>query len=316
MITIIIPVYNTAQYLNQCLESVVAQSYTDWECIVVDDGSSDNSGEVCDEWGKRDNRFVIIHQENQGVSAARNHGMDRSRGEYICFIDSDDWVDADYLSHLLSGMADGAVDMVVTGSVHESKKNEVHASKEEIKFRLTSDFTKQFIDHVGLFYGPCAILYKSSLIKSRHIVFPIGQSFGEDTIFVFQYLETVQDILILPYADYHYRILGQNSLSHRFGEEKTFLRYDLWKMRQQFYTSHDMWDLVSQENMYRELWGIISDGIFSVKKLTLSYLRKILNIKEIDELKHWDFLYIAPKWIKYGILNRHYLFFYAIRLVL
>ena len=125
MISIIIPVYNTAQYLDQCLESVLVQSYTDWECIVVDDGSTDNSGEICDKWGKRDSRFVILHQKNQGVSAARNKGLERCKGEYICFIDSDDWVEPTYLSHLYDGMKNNeGVDMVVSGFIFEGDKSE------------------------------------------------------------------------------------------------------------------------------------------------------------------------------------------------
>lgn len=312
MISIIIPVYNTALYLDQCLESVYAQSYTDWECIVVDDGSTDNSAEICDNWAKKDNRFVVIHQENQGVSVARNHGMERSRGEYICFIDSDDWVEPAYLQHLLMRMED-SVDMVVTGAIHEKEKREVHSVNQEIRFSLIPDCTSSFIENVGLFYGPCAILFKSAKIKGEGVMFPRGLSFGEDTTFVFSYLRCVRDIIIAPFADYHYRVQESGTLSYRFGEARTLQRYELWKMRKAFYKDRGMWNAISQKNMYRELWAIVYDGIFSSERPSLPYLEKLLRIEDISGLKYWMSLTDYPKWVQFGILNRFAIFFYLVR---
>ena len=102
MISVIVPVYNAAPYLDQCIESIVKQTYTDWECILINDGSTDKSGEICDKWGKFDSRFRIIHQINQGVSATRNRGIKESKGEYIVFIDSDDWVSPNYLKDMIN----------------------------------------------------------------------------------------------------------------------------------------------------------------------------------------------------------------------
>ena len=92
-ISIIVPVYKVEKYLNRCLDSIIAQTFSAWECILVDDGSPDKSGIICDEYVARDSRFVVIHQENAGVSFARNAGLDIAQGEYICFVDSDDWVE-------------------------------------------------------------------------------------------------------------------------------------------------------------------------------------------------------------------------------
>jgi len=312
MISIIIPVYNVEKYLDECLQSVVSQTCTDWECIIVDDGSTDRSPEICDEWAERDKRFVVIHKENGGVSSARNIGIEHSIGEYICFIDSDDWVAPDYLWHLRQGIKDDNVDMVVTGTIHEKNKPEIHSSDREIRLNISPEYIQSFIDHVGLFYGPCSILYKASIIKSHRIKFPLELSFGEDTTFVFSYLRKVNDVIIRPFADYHYRILDGPSLSNRFGEEKTFQRYDLWKMRQQFYLDYGMWNQVSQANMYRELWAIAYDGIFSVPNPSRSYLKELLHIPEIGDLKNWETLFEVPKYIKKGIEHRAYVFFYLL----
>ena len=313
MISIIVPVYNVRPYLEQCICSIIGQSYRDWECILVDDGSTDGSGELCDELAHEDERLIVLHQENQGVSAARNHGLSICKGEYICFIDSDDWVAPDYLSHLLSGMTEDRVDMVVTGTIHEQTTVKVHTSKEIIRLRMEGDFTGPFIEHVGLFYGPCSILYKSSIIREHHILFPEKLSFGEDTTFVFSYLRLAKDIALLPFADYHYRIVDQASLSHRFGAEKTFLRYELWEMRKAFYMDKGMWNAISQKNMYRELWAIVYDGIYSTPQPTYSFLKSLLSIQEIRELGHWDDLFEIPRYIKYGIKHKAAWLFYLLR---
>jgi len=313
MISIIVPVYNVRPYLEQCVRSIIAQTYQDWECILVDDGSTDGSGELCDELAVGDERLKVIHQKNQGVSAARNCGIDDSKGEYICFIDSDDWVGVDYLTHLLAGMNEKGTDMVVTGAIHESSKPTIHAPKESYRLRMEPEYTKAFIDNVGLFYGPCSILYKSSIIKSNRIVFPKGLSFGEDTTFVFSYLRHVRDVVLAPFADYHYRIHTSGTLSYRFGKERTFQRYDLWKMRQSFYMDKGMWNDISQDNMYRELWGLVYDGIFSVRHVSLQYLKNLLNIKEISELRILDDSFINSKWIKILVFKRAYFILYVLR---
>lgn len=93
LISIIIPVYKAEKYLHCCVDSVLAQSFTNFELILIDDGSPDNSGTICDEYAKQDRRIKVFHQENQGVSAARNLGIEQAKGEWIAFIDSDDWVE-------------------------------------------------------------------------------------------------------------------------------------------------------------------------------------------------------------------------------
>ena len=313
MISIIVPVYNVRPYLEQCVHSIIAQTYQEWECILVDDGSTDGSGELCDELAVGDERLKVIHQKNQGVSVARNCGIDDSKGEYICFIDSDDWVEVDYLTHLLSGMNEKKTDMVVTGAIHESSNPMIHAPKDNYRLKMEANYTDIFINHVDLFYGPCYILYKSSIIKSNRIVFPKGLSFGEDTTFVFSYLRHVRDVVLAPFADYHYRIQTSGSLSYRFGEEKTFQRYHLWKMRQTFYLDKKMWNFISQENMYRELWSIIYDGIFSTSKPSLSFLRQLLLIPEISSLKKWNTSFLTTYFIKFAINYRMYWVFYLWR---
>ena len=130
MISIIIPVYNSATYLNQCIESIINQTYTDWECIIINDGSTDDSANICDIWSQTDSRIHVIHQSNQGVSASRNRGLKKSKGEYIVFVDSDDWVETNYLYDMISSMVENKTDIIVTGTNYIYKNQDVKVFKE------------------------------------------------------------------------------------------------------------------------------------------------------------------------------------------
>ena len=112
LVTIIIPVYNVEKFLPQCLDSILSQTFTDWECILIDDGSPDNSGAICDEYAQQDSRFRVIHQENKGVSAARNAGLDVAKGEWIAFVDSDDWVERDTYQRAFDTIVKHEADLV------------------------------------------------------------------------------------------------------------------------------------------------------------------------------------------------------------
>ena len=118
MISVIVPVFNTEEYLDKCLESIARQTFADLQIIVVDDGSTDGSGGICEAWAARDSRFQVIHQENRGLSAARNRGIGMARGEYLCFVDSDDFLLPDCLETLLKLCADHGADMSVCSHIY------------------------------------------------------------------------------------------------------------------------------------------------------------------------------------------------------
>ena len=113
LVSIIIPVYNVELYLSKCIDSILAQSFTDWECILVDDGSKDNSGSICDNYALKDNRIKVIHQNNSGVSVARQVGIDNVCGEYCIHIDPDDWIESNMLEELYNKAKSDDADMVI-----------------------------------------------------------------------------------------------------------------------------------------------------------------------------------------------------------
>ena len=127
-VSVIIPVYNVEKYLPQCIDSILAQTFTDFELILVNDGSKDCSGNICDEYAQKDSRIVVIHKENGGASSARNRGLDIAKGEWISFIDSDDYVTPNYLSNLISEAQANCASLVIQGHIYQKKGSETSAT--------------------------------------------------------------------------------------------------------------------------------------------------------------------------------------------
>lgn len=313
MISIIIPVYNVKPYLDDCIQSVVRQNYTDFECILVDDGSTDGSSEICDRWAEKDGRIMVVHQLNGGVSFARNKGLEQAKGEYICFIDSDDWVDVDYLSTMLDGLSEKKIDWVVSGFYKELTDGSSikYAPQQSLTFDLNSKHTELFVmlNEQSLLYAPYVKLYKNDIIRRYQIQFNPQISYGEDLLFNCQYLEYVHTIACLNESHYHYRILGSGTLSGKLRPDQFDTDYRQWKVLQSFYLRHNLWSSAAQTYLYKRLWGILYDGIFLYPRLQnkgISYLRAILAIPEIKELKHFAQSFSCSNWIKKSILYRLY----------
>lgn len=208
-ISVIVPVYNTEKYLHRCIDSILAQTYTDFELLLINDGSTDESGEICDEYAKKDSRIVVIHKVNEGVSIARNTGIKRSSSKYMTFIDSDDYISTNYLLNLIE--------------IHEKLNAELTISS-FVKRNQGID-KPHYIDHNGvvdvenlatilnnnIITVPFAKIFNSDIIKTNCIIFPHGISRGEDTIFVLEYLLHIDKIVVLPEYNYVY-ITTENSL--------------------------------------------------------------------------------------------------------
>ena len=312
MISIIIPVYNTAPYLDACIESVVNQSYADWECILVDDGSTDNSGAICDEWCRKDKRIHVIHQENKGVSAARNHGLRIAKGDFIAFIDSDDWVEKDYLRSLHNAIIKDDADLAVCGMIldYANGAHEIYAPSVEEIFELSSENTNKFVDlnEKYLLYGPYIKLYKRQIISNNNVLFDSNYSYGEDLLFNYEYLNHISKISVVSNSKYHYRIFSNNTLSNKFREDKFDIDYKQWQLLKSFYLAKGMWNDISKALLYKRLWGIVYSGIFSAYRKPLDKQFKVvsyvLSIPEIEELKHWRNIFDCSNWIKWSVLHR------------
>ena len=204
-ISVIVPVYNVAPYLRACITSILAQSFTDFEVLLVDDGSKDGSGVICDEFSEKDHRVFAIHQENGGVCSARNRGIDNARGEYLVFVDADDVVTENYLEHLMESDAD----MVVSGVRKFGTKNETSVPDRRDDFGIDALAahwnTPPEMNY--LYCYPWGRRFRTRIIHEHGIRFIETLFFSEDMCFNMKYYSYAESFTELPYADYGYRLL-------------------------------------------------------------------------------------------------------------
>lgn len=315
MISIIIPVYNAQAYLDECIQSIVDQTYKDWECILINDGSTDDSKIICNKWGNKDKRIIVIHQSNKGVSIARNKGLDMAKGKYVTFIDSDDWVSPTYLEDLIiSNESDLIVSGLTKYDYNHNYKSYIPNKNQTFSFNKEEASYFVELNEKFLVFGPCAKLYKTEIINKNNIRFPQLCSLGEDLEFNFEYLDKINKVTTITTSNYYYRIIGSNTLSTIIRLEQFEQDYKQWKIQKAFYEKKGIWTSCAKELLYRRLWEIIHDGIFRFPKLAnanINYLKFIKTIPEIEDLKSYKDLYPCSKWIKWGILNKLYFLFYG-----
>lgn len=199
-ISVIIPVYNGAKYLPDCLESLKKQTMKDWIAICIDDGSTDETPAILDKFAKKDKRFIVVHKKNAGVSAARNDGIKKANSEYTHFMDADDILDNDYYEKMLK--ASSNADMVCSGFVSNSK----HSSNLTYKRQHVSStlFGKLFWSQALIKSFVWRYLYKTDFIKKNKLKFDTSLISQEDAIFVLQSFALANKLVIVPNVNYHY----------------------------------------------------------------------------------------------------------------
>lgn len=208
-ISVIVPVYNVEKYLNRCIDSILAQTMTEFELLLIDDGSTDTSGNICDEYAIKDSRVEVLHKQNGGVSSARNFGLDNAHGRWVVFVDSDDWCEPNYLQDFLSLQDLSLLDIVIQGRINND--NIV-----SVKGGTYRDIAKGILDNDLLVFGaPYCKLYSRKLINENNVRFPLDYSYGEDTTFFFKVLNCVKRMIVIEKYNYHYMANSGTSLSKK-----------------------------------------------------------------------------------------------------
>ena len=264
MISIIVPVYNVEKYLSRCLDSILAQTYTDYELILVDDGSTDTSGALVDEYALKDSRIRAFHGENKGLSGARNRGLDNAKGEYICFVDSDDWIEPTYLKELYDLIEDRQADLAICGYKKNNGDICIIQPDEE---NVTEETGVDAIDNL---YGAGCLqyivawnkLYKKELFDG--VRFPMGM-IHEDEVICTQILVRAGKVVRTDRILYNYRVNNDASI---MSVGYSLKRLDIIK------AIEIRMDLYRKENLRKYY-----------EKDSFKYLYKILlNIVEIKKL--------------------------------
>lgn len=207
LISVIVPVYNVEKYLAKCLNSVIHQTYENLQIIIIDDGSTDHSGRICDEYSKIDERIQVIHQKNCGLSYARNAGLSVAKGEYIGFVDSDDWIHLDMYSHLIeiaeqyhADISIVEVKKVINDAIEDEKYQ-----RNKIEVLTQKEYAKRYfkIGSQKILYYVWNRLYKRELFEANH--FDERFSIGEDVIASYKAWEKANSIVLSKQRMYYYR---------------------------------------------------------------------------------------------------------------
>ena len=215
LISIIVPIYNVEKYLNKCIESIVNQTYENIEIILIDDGSNDNSGIICDEYAKKDNRIIVVHKENGGVSSARNKGLKIAKGEWISFVDADDWIEQIFCQTLLNKVTQEQADIALCGynRITYNRIEKINANNQEV-FLNSNEYLVKSLNQTG--FGFCHMkLIKKEVLKS--ISFNERIEVGEDALFNIQLSTYIKKAVFLKQPLYNYRINNQ-SVVKRYDE--------------------------------------------------------------------------------------------------
>lgn len=219
-VSVIVPVYNVEKYLHRCVDSILAQTFTDFELILVDDGSPDHCGAICDEYARKDARVRVIHQKNAGVSAARNRGIREAAGEFVGFVDADDWILPEMYENMILDALSNQADIVMCDAmtVYSDGKEEIDT--------ITQLPANTVLDHDSLkpgimleFAGAVwRCLYRSRLLKEKRVVFPTGLKLSEDRVFNIYAMGYARRIIYLK-TEYYMRFVNTESAVNSFHKD-------------------------------------------------------------------------------------------------
>lgn len=246
------PCYNVSEYLSDSLDTVIGQTYENLQIVLIDDGSKDDTLKIAEEYASRDNRIEVYTQKNQGVASTRNNLLDKVKGEFVLFVDSDDWIELDMVEHLVGLAVEHNVGMVMCDRViNDTQPIETTPI---IRNLSQEDSIKDFLYHEYFIGSLCNKVIKSSLLRDK--CFNKEISYGEDALFVWDVLQGVDRVVATTKQLYHYR-MNEESISHQtFGEKKL--------------TGHKTWQIITDE--VRQFWSQYLDialGTFALQDMYL-----------------------------------------------
>lgn len=280
-VSVIVPIYNVEAYIHQCIKSILSQSYHDFELILVDDGSPDHCGEICDHYARMDNRIRVIHKKNGGLSDARNVGIDIARGDFLTFIDSDDCISNDYLELLVKAQQKYGADIVQgemtrnigdLGNVVPNMGVDIMSPVEGFRDLLCFKRTKVYA---------CGKLFKKSLILAHSLYYPVGR-LNEDCATTYKMILQSNKIVLIPNIIYFYRT-NENSILNSAFKCK---RFELWSVptEMQDYLGEDRKNFEHELQYYKFRVGVnlINESIQScdldVERYRNEILRQVKNM--------------------------------------
>lgn len=298
-ISVIVPIYNAEKTIRKCVDSLLAQTFQDFEILLIDDGSPDQCGAICDEYAKQDTRIRVIHQENQGVSAARQCGIDHAQGEYTIHADPDDWVEPEMLEELYKKAKEDDADMVICDFYENTYKGQRYIKQQPTS--LDSEVVlKELFDNLhGSTWNK---LIRVNCFKKCNVQFPKTISFCEDLYVNAALLLNDITVSYLNYAYYHYVKNNPESLSRRYNESSERTNVKLLCLFTELFKESEACNMINDHFTYlivsKAFWGgkdfytskqfkvKFGDYIESVKKMSHNRKEKVLLILSCYGLYH------------------------------
>lgn len=244
-VSIVIPVHNGEKVLRRCLDSILGQTYRDFELILVNDGSVDSSESICRKYMEQDSRIKLISKEQEGVSATRNRGIEEAVGEYIQFVDCDDYLASDYVETMVTEIEKKQADLVIAGYTRRRDGQVVENLPNTVFYATKLEFSNDFFRLYNHWYlnTPWNKLFRRDCIKEH---FPVNRSLGEDLLFNLAYMKNVERIAVVACGGYQYCIANENSLGIRFRADKFLNSMDLH--RQVLTFAREELELIDEED--------------------------------------------------------------------
>lgn len=284
-ISVIVPVYNVEKYIHRCVDSILSQTFGDFELILVDDGSPDNCGAICDEYAAKDSRVRVIHQKNGGLSAARNAGIDAAVGKYIMFCDSDDYVAKNWCDEMHNAIVENPLAFVVSNvarvSNYQVAPTSVMYDNEKTPFVATSYF-ELYKKSVSAY--ACNKIYNRTILQARNLRFDTSCRYAEDVEFNVQYCLHCETIVYIDREMYFY-VQNEDSIMHRYYPDLFELHLPLFWSRLLLITGKD-------EIEYCDIWLYNFIHLFENtfdKRNTMSFLRKMRYNQRMVNTKEFQY---------------------------
>lgn len=300
MISVIVPVYNVEKYINKCVESIVNQTYKDLEIILVDDGSPDNCPAMCDEWAKKDGRIKVIHKENGGVSTARNVGLENAKGDFIGFVDSDDYIASNMYEFLLNSLIVNNSDVSVCSTFLVSENNEIKSDNKVKSQLLNQEESVKYISY-EMNNSLWNKLFRKDVIKDLR--FEEGYTHGEDHLILLNVLKNIKKVSFVEDSLYYY-VQRSNSTTGAKFNSKSF---------DQVYMKDALYDFVKDNfpyvsNYYRKLSFSARENMCRKIILSNSDDKYVHELNEYQEYMKKEFSAVKGNLSKKEILEYKLIF--------
>ncbi len=304
-VSIIVPVYNVERYLPRCIDSILAQTFTDFELILTDDGSPDNSGLICDEYAEKDARIRVIHQENGGVGKARNAGLDVAQGDYVCFVDPDDVISPNYLEIFKSSIEEKKTDIVVCAYQRNHIKDD-RIIFTEIKNKAPVGSFEDYGSEITSLHKNTLLfmlwnkLFKKTIIDTNHIRFTSHKKY-EDAIFIYRYLTFCNSVYFNDEVLYFYSIFKNNTKTAtlKYTSDYFSAYYECYLTGLTFYRSMQQKKMESTSEFLKELsihftTSLCGDLVVNLSRSPLRYKQRYLYTKQSLQQYHACNIQIKP----------------------